>query len=656
MKMSQLGLDLFESDWRMPTEFPDIRGGTVSIDLETRDDGLKNNLGPGWAFRNQGYVIGVAVATDEKSWYFPIRHASGDNMDPERVLGWTRDLCANENVTKVFHNSLYDIGWLRREGVLVRGKIYDTMVAAPLLDENRFSYSLNNLGFDYIGERKSESLLEEIAKNWKLDPKQDMWQIPAKYVGEYAEQDTALTLKLWRVLEQRLKEQGLESIFELEMSVLPIVLESRWRGVRVDLDKAERTKRDFTHTYKQILAEIKDKINKEPDIWSADSLAACFKICGLDYPLTRKGKPSFEAAWLDAHEHWLPQKIATARKYQKAAGTFVQNMIMDHAVDGRIHCEMHSLRSDEGGTVSGRFSFTSPNLQQVPAREPLIAGKIRGLFLPEEGAYWDSKDYSQQEPRLTVHYAKKLNLEGADAAVEYYKNDPSADFHQIVAEMTGLPRKHAKIINLGLSYNMGALKLCRSLGLPTEFNNGQEIAGFEAKAIFDQYHARVPFVGKLNKYAMEIAEKRGYIKTLEGRYCRFDRWEPAYFKSGEERKFFYSREDCLKKYPDRRPKRAFIHKAMNRLIQGSAADQTKRAMVALHAEGACIMLQVHDELCLSTTSQKESLHFQKIMEEICPLEVPSKVDSEVGDTWGDANTPAKDLPWSSKGREMRNRM
>lgn len=642
--MYQQALDLFETSWSAPDSFPNITEGLVAIDLETRDEGIRKGIGAGWAFRDHGYVIGIAVATEEKSWYFPIAHENGANLNKLAVLGWLGELCENTAVSKVFHNSLYDLGWLQREGILVRGKIYDTMVAAPLLDENRYSYSLNKLGWDYVGEHKSEGLLEDVAKAWKIDPKADMWKLPAKYVGDYAEQDTKLTLRLWKILEQEIKNNDLQNIFDLEMRVIPVLQQARWRGVRIDEERAFKTKKIFTEKYTGILDELTKENMGKVEIWSNDSIAKAFEKQNLKFPRTQKGSPSFEADWLEEHPHWLPQKIAEARKYEKAANTFIQKMIIDHTINGRIHCEMHPLKSDEGGTVSGRLSCTNPNLQQVPARQPEIAQAIRSLFLPEEGSLWDCKDYSQQEPRLTVHYAHKLKLEGAEAAVEYYRNDPGADFHQIVADMTGLPRKQAKIINLGLSYNMGVLKLCKSLGLPIDRgSDGREVAGAEAVQMFAKYHSRVPFVGKLNKYAMQIAEKRGYIKTLEGRHCRFNKWEPVFFEKGEERGFADSEASALKKFPGRKVKRAFLHKAMNRLIQSSAADQTKRAMVALYEEGATIMLQIHDELCLSSYAAVDSLKHQRIMEEVCPLEVPSKVDSELGINWGEAKYSIQDV-------------
>lgn len=629
---------LFDEDiqatWQMPTTLPDLTNyDSVAIDLETYDPGLKET-GPGWPMKN-GKVVGIAIAVADNQWYLPIAHEAEQNFPAPPVINWLKDLCSSSKI-KLFHNSMYDRGWLRTLGIDVVGPIYDTMTAAPLVDENRFSYSLNNLGKDYLGSVKDDSGMIAAAKTWGIpDPWRAMHKLPARFVGPYAEQDARLTFDLWQKLKPLLMKDNMWELFELECEVLNAVLKARARGVRIDVEAAERAKISFYERQAQCEKFIKDKLGFGVDIWSNQSLQKAFDAENIVYPYTPKGAPSFQATWLDEQDHWLPQQIATARKYQKAASTFIDSALLSKLHNGRVFCELHPLRSDDGGTVSGRFSSSNPNLQQVPARDPEIGKAIRSLFLPEEGGHWGSFDYSQQEPRLAVHFAYRLGLEGSREARDYYHNNPAPDFHQMVADMAGIPRKRAKIINLGLMYNMGDVKLCEQLGLPTETEGNRKVAGAEGLALFAQYHERVPFVGELNKYAMKVAAQRGYIKTLLGRRCRFDLWEPNYYERSEQRSP-QPHPKALEKYSGRKLKRSFTHKAMNRLIQGSAADQTKKAMVELDKMGAHIMIQVHDEICMTIFEPEQVKLYKQIMEDCCPLEVPSKVDDEIGLSWGTA--------------------
>lgn len=326
---------------------------------------------------------------------------------------------------------------------------------------------------------------------------------------------------------------------------------------------------------------------------------------------------SFQRQWLESHTHELPRLIVEARKLNKARTTFIDKMILEHSHEGRIHAEAHPLRSDRGGTVSGRFSYSNPNLQQVPARDPEIGDMIRSIFIPEEDCEWGVFDYSQQEPRLTVHYADKMNLAGAKEAVVEY-TERNADFHQIVADMANIPRKQAKTINLGLSYGMGKEKLINELGLDDS----------EAQKLFDQYHEKVPFIKGLQDQCTRIATDRGYIKTLGGRRCRFDLWESRF-----ERTTPLPLEEAKSEYGESL-KRSFTYKALNRLIQGSAADMTKLAMLELWKEGIIPHLQIHDEVDISVKDKTEAKRVCEIMRDCVDLVVPLLVDYELGPSWG----------------------
>ena len=615
--MQQEPLFTPESDWSIPDVFPQFtETERIAVDLETYDPHLLTS-GPGWA-TGRGYIVGVGVATESWKGYFPIRHEGGGNLDEAVVLRWLKKTLSSPKREVIFHNSLYDVGWLRREGVEVQGKILDTIFAAPLVDENRHSYSLDSLGQTYCGEKKDESLLQDAALAWGINPKAELYKLPSKYVGPYGEQDAALTLRLWEKLKIELREHNSESIFEMECKLIPLLLEMRWRGVRVDETKAEEIGETLSKEEQKIQVEIKRKYGNEVQLWANASLQKIFDNNNLWYPKSPTGLASFQRQWLEGHEHELPQLIVRARKLNKARTTFIDKMIMEHSYNGRIHAEAHPLRSHRGGTVSGRFSYSNPNLQQVPARDPEIGGLIRSLFIPEDGCQWGIFDYSQQEPRLTVHYANQMHLTGAKEAVADY-TEKNADFHQIVADMANIPRKQAKTINLGLSYGMGKQKLTKELGLDDN----------EAEDLFTQYHNKVPFIRGLQDQCARVALDRGYIRTIAGRRCRFDHWEHRFEDSVP-----LPLEEAKEKYGDNL-KRSYTYKALNRLIQGSAADMTKLAMLGLWEEGIVPHLQVHDEVDISIENTDQARKVARIMENCIELAVPLVVDIELGRSWGE---------------------
>jgi DNA polymerase I-like protein with 3'-5' exonuclease and polymerase domains len=618
--------DLFqpiEADWNIPTEYPDLtKHKQIAVDLETCDPNLMT-LGPGWS-RKDGFIVGIAVAAGDYQGYFPIRHENGHNLDPKMTMKWFKKQMATPDIDKIMHNATYDAGWLRAEGVELQGRIIDTMIAAPLVDENRFSFSLNNLGRDYLGERKNETLLRAAAKEWGIDPKGEMWRLPPKYVGSYAEQNAALTLRLYERLNIEIVKQELSHIFDLETSLIPLMVDMREKGVRVDLDKADRVRKDLRSKVRGYKTEIKRKTGIEIEPWASASVATVFDELGLEYPKTEAGSPSFTKHFLNAHPNDVAQMIVKLREFDKADSTFIDS-IMRHEHKGRIHTEFHQLRSDDGGTVTGRFSSSNPNLQQFPARDPDIKKAIRGLFIPEEGEKWGSFDYSSQEPRLLVHFASsvpdRFKHNVVDTIVDEY-NSGDVDLHQMVADLAGISRKEAKVVNLGIMYGMGVGKLSNQLDITKE----------EAKELLNSHQSSVPFVKQLATMASQRAEEHGQIRTILGRKCRFHLWEPRTFGYNkplplEEAKKQYGNVGALK--------RAFTYKALNKLIQGSAADQTKKAMADCYAQGLKPLLTVHDELCFSIENQEQADQIVEIMETGLPLNVPSKVDAELGDNWGE---------------------
>ena len=621
----QITMTTQNSEWVTPNEFPDLSEETeIAIDLETRDENMKT-LGTGWA-RKDGEIVGIAVAAGSFKGYYPVNHQAGGNLPRTKVFAWIQEVLKTK-ADKIMHNAQYDLGWIRSMGWQVNGRIIDTMIAAALVDENRRQYSLNALSIDYLGEMKSETELKEAAEQRGLDAKAELWKMPAMAVGFYAEQDAALTLKLWNYFKPTLIKENLLNVWQLEMELLPVLIRMREDGIRVDLDKAEILKKQFKTLENNLLKKIKDLANIEVDIWAARSVAKAFDNVGVKYDLTEKSKaPSFTTNWLTNNEHPLAKLIKEAREINKLHSTFIDS-ILRYTHKGRIHAEINQLRSDNGGTVSGRLSYSNPNLQQVPAKNKEYGKLIRGLFLPNEGCKWGSFDYSQQEPRLVVHYSATTNksfggLTGADVLIKAYQEE-DADFHETVAQMANIPRTQAKTINLGLFYGMGQAKLAKQLGITVE----------EAKKLLVAYDQKVPFVKQLANRVQEQAAKSGSIKTIKGRRCRFNLYEPKAYGLH----LAMTEKEYITEYGSlASARRAMTYKALNRLIQGSAADQVKQAMIDCDKLGHMPMLQIHDELCFNVESEDEEKEIKTIMEKSIELSVPNKVDVAIGDNWGEA--------------------
>ncbi len=640
------------TEWVAPTTFPDLRlVDEIAIDLETRDPNLKKT-GSG-SIIGVGEVVGIAVAVNGYKRYFPIAHEVGPNQDRKKVLEWFKDICESP-ATKIFHNAMYDVCWIRNLGIKIKGKIIDTMIASSIIDENRYNYTLNALSWVYLKQGKNETLLNQAAKERELDPKADMWRLPAMVVGAYAEKDAELTLMLWQHLKKIIIEDNLKDIFNLETDLFPCLVDMRFLGVRVDVEKAHKLKKQLTTKEELLLHQIKKETGIDIQIWAARSIAEVFDKLKLPYNTTEKtGAPSFTKNFISKCNHPVVRKIAEARKINKVSTTFIDS-ILSYQKNGRIHADINQIRSDDGGTVTGRFSYANPNLQQIPAKDPDTGPLIRSLFIPENNCKWGTFDYSQQEPRLVAHYALRFKFDSAKIISDSYENNPSTDFHQIVANMANIERKEAKTINLGLFYGMGKLKLQEELNVTKE----------KATELFNIYHDQVPFVKELMNEIMEIAQRKGEIKTILKRRCRFPKYEPVLKGSdwgtfvpaedhermlelknmgpylldddgkiindvkGNPKKNYWHKNFC---------RRAFTYKALNRLIQGSAADMTKKAMVDLYKEGLLAHIQIHDELDFSIESDVQVDKIKQIMESAVELKIKNKVNYQSGSNWGETS-------------------
>ena len=650
----QLPMDFMlpPTDWTPPAVLPDLRGrGFVAMDLETRDDGLANDRGPGWVYK-AGYITGVSMAAGDQSVYVPLRHPDTACHDRDAVRRWVRDHLLSSD-RKLFHHAPYDLGWLWAEFDLSPPDLLDdTHAMAFILDEDRLSYSLDNVCRWQGVPGKDETMLRDAADAFGLDPKSEMWKLPAKYVGPYAAQDAGSTLNVGLKMLGQIEANKFTDAYRLECDIIPLCLEMRKRGIRIDLDKAEVVQKDLLSRRDEALRELSEKaaIGRQwtmKDVNSDGFLARIFDAAQVGYPKTKKGNDSFSTEWMEKRDHWLPQLVTKAMKMHDAGDKFVGQYIMNYSHMGRLHAEIHQFKDDRGGTRTSRFSYSDPPLQQMPARNPYIAKQIRGLFLPEPGQLWAALDYSQQEFRLMVHFASVCEMLGADKAVAMYQDDPSTDFHTMVAKLTGLPRRRAKDVNFAKAYGAGLRKFMEMTGMSEE----------EAKSVMGQYDDEMPFLSRLSEFCQKRADQRGYIRLLDGALGRFERWEPRWTEWDDIVQAQAAAKAAGRPLPELgacsletakarvadpnhpwkgRLRRAHTQKAMNTLIQGSAARQTKLAMRECWRAGIVPMLQMHDDLNFSLGEEAPARQAAELMTHVVQLTVPFKVDVEFGTSWGRA--------------------
>lgn len=592
----------------------------IGVDIETHDPTLKE-FGPGP--RREGYIVGVAFAIDGgPSYYLPMRHDSG-NLDPYAVTQYLQDQARFYTGQIVGANLSYDLDFLGVAGIhFKRAAFRDVLINDPLINELYDKYSLNAVAMRWgVGTKDMGDLKQEAQALGIKDAITAMARLPAHAVARHALCDVDLPLRILPLQEKEIAKQGLERVYDIECRLIPVLAAMRLRGVRVSESRLTKIEEWALAEEQKQLAIIQKatRVSICPhELWQVDLTAQALRAVGIFVGKTPSGKWNVDKEVLDGYDHVVTHAIARARKVNKLRTTFAAS-VRNHMTHGRIHCIFNQLAREESGKIKGarwgRISTEHPNLQQQPARDD-FSKQWRAIYLPDGGGLWASCDYSQQEPRVVTHFACVAGCVGAPKAAKAYRDDPRTDNHQLMAELTGLPRKQAKNIYLGLCYGMGGAKLAISLGLPTvqqkAYNKVIEIAGPEAQAILDKFDMMAPFVRELFNKTKTIADERGYIKTLLGRRCRF----PA--DSGGRGGYIWTRD------------------AMNKLVQGSAADQTKMAMVLAHEAGIPLQLQVHDELDLTVSSPAEAHQLAAIMRDALPLVLPSRVDAEVGASWGEA--------------------
>lgn len=627
---------LFQPEWVPPKldELPNWNDGKrICIDVETRDDQL-TTLGPG--VRRGAYITSVQFAIEDgPSYFLPIRFGGGDNLDPTKVMAYIKEQTDKFTGTIVGANLQYDLDHLGQEGITFPETKWfrDIQVAGPILDEYMHSYALAALAKHYELPGKDDTDLKEACRAHGIKVIKnsrkwmgEVWKLPARYVKDYGIQDVLLPLQILRMQERQIDHQNLWQIYDLESKVLPVLLKMRRKGVRIDTAKLQKIEDHSVQQETEALEQLHQHTGvrvKVGDVWQTDPLVEALGTQGIEVPKTIDKKTgektdtdSVAAEFLSGLDNPVADCILSARRANKTRTTFV-SLVREHMINGRVHCTFNQLRKtkDDGalvGTITGRLSSSNPNMQFQPSK-----GMWREIYVPDEGKQWCSCDYSQQEFRLVVSYAVKANCRGAIAAAQAYHDDPDIDSHQAVANLVGISRSPAKTINFGVIYGMGGGKMCNKLDLPTEmrpYKYGKEgeyeAAGPEGQALLDKFHEKAPYLMQLSKKAQRRAEQAGFVITLLGRKCRF---------------------------PAKNGRRDWTHKALNKVIQGSAADQTKQAMVDVDAAlPDFLQLQIHDELDGSISCIEEAHEVARIMRDCCPIEVPVKVDIEIGPSWGEA--------------------
>jgi DNA polymerase I-like protein with 3'-5' exonuclease and polymerase domains len=551
-----------------------------------------------------------------------------------------------------FFNMTYDMAWLRASGCAAwPDRAEDAQAMAVMLDENWDSYSLDACCARAGVPGKDEKLLNEAAAAYGIAPtngsiKHGLYLLPARHVGPYAEQDAAATLALCRKLLPLVREERLEAPYRTEIALMRVVHDMRQRGIRISTKEAERAQSDIRGRLREALTAIETPPRWRrhatiDDLRSPERLAEIFDAEGVTYPRTPKTKaPSFTKTWLEQLDHPLGAQVRAARKLEDLAEKFLGTYILDHEHRGRIHAEVHQLRTEEGGARTSRFSYSDPPLQQMPSRDPELAPYIRSVFLPEEGEDWLAADYKSQEPRLVTHYAavsKKMaarygiQMGDVESLVRYYHEDPNPDPHMFTAKILGRTRKQSKDITQGLSYRMRPKKLARMMNVDLE----------TATRMYDEFHEKIPYIQGLAQFSEKRAAERGSIRMIDGARRHFNFWQPAKWDLREEG-VMLRHDAAVARWPGMVLTRAETFQAMNSLIQGSAARQTKRAMVGAYAAGHLPLIQMHDEIGFSVSGAAQCAAIGAIMTEAVRLVVPVTIDMEVGPSWGKAKTDYRD--------------
>jgi DNA polymerase I-like protein with 3'-5' exonuclease and polymerase domains len=645
-----------KTNWVPPTSLPDLSlENEIAIDIETKDSLLAQGMGPGF-YRydptdpNYGYICGISAAWRDQSIYIPIRHKETNCFNFSAVENWLYHLASQDHIRFVFHNFSYDWGWIQKVFDVPPPRLIDDTVAmASMLNENLPSFKLEDLCQWQKLPGKDETLLNQVLGK---AGKSALWELPGSYVGPYAEQDAVATLGLAKTLRPLVTAEELDNAYQVERDLMPITLAMKLRGIRVNGERTNQLVEDISQRVNTELKELSSALGTQvgiEELHRSRWIQAQFDKLGLGYPRTKasetyaQGQASFEKTFMSTHFDPIPRKMQKIKSLHDMAEKFLKTFILSYKHKDRVYPSINQFRNEEGGTRSHRFSYSDPPLQQMPSRDDEYALLIRSCFIPEDGEEWCSIDYRQQEYRLIVYHAELKGKKGAKQAADMYRNNPDTDFHDYVAKITRLPRPRAKDVNFATSYGAGVSKFALMTGMSQE----------EAKEVMEQYYKELPFVREISNHYRDFANDNGYIVMLDGARNHFNLWEPL-FRDWSKETEYKQKNPGLKTVPcfaaearahrdnpehpwyGERFKRSYTHKAFNRIIQGSAARQIKKAMVLIAQAGFQTIIQLHDELDFSLADPKDAKICAEIMEHAIPeITIPMLTDLKLGKSWGD---------------------
>lgn len=577
------------------------------VDIETYDPEL-SEMGAG-VYRKDGYVLGVALYDPQtrKKEYVNLRHKGITEEQRNKNMGYLRDILGSD-YTKVGANFLYDLDWLQNgedTGFKVNGKYQDVQSRECLLDAYARSYSLDTLSLKYgHGGKHDQEIIDWCkAKGLKGAPQKHLYLMPFDMVERYALGDVEETDNVFLAQEPELEAQGLNQILNIEMGLLPLLLQMRKQGIRVNETRRREVSQELTQGYYKTLRDFEKKYNcPGVNINSGADLLTIFNQNGIPVIYTAKNNPSFSKESLSLVDHEISREIDEIRGYKTVINNFVNGSMVDYQVDGRIHANFQPMRSDDHGTVTGRFACLDPNLQQIPAKKEKHGDLIRDILIPEDDCWYGAPDYSQIEYRILMHFASGP---GAEEVRQLFIKNPATDYHKVVVDMTDLDRKHAKNFNFGSIYCMGKDTMRKKFGFSVE----------QCEELTERYYSMMPFIKPTRNLIINTAKKRGFLRTVLGRRARVS--TDIRNQGGE-------------------------YKLVNYLIQGSAADVMKKGMYDAYNAGVFDVLKphitVHDELGVSVPKTVEGIEAYKelvhLMETCVTLDVPLRVDCDLGTSFG----------------------
>lgn len=581
----------------------------------------------------QDKVFGVSISTpDGKDYYWDVRHC--------RILEWLVDELPKCNGLAIMANASFDVRMLANSKVnLLTNRIDDVIVRASCIDEHLMSYSLDSLSAKYLGDKKVDSIVEDLAKLYggrktRNVQMSNLCRAPIDLVAPYAKKDTRLTLRLWEWQAGEIVRQNIQAICDFEKSLLPTFIKMEMHGVRIDEKYAEQAADDLTPLVNEAQKEIDHLLGEEVNVNSSPQIKRLFlnpkkqanggwiAIDGTPLGKTKTGNPSLGAETLREMTHPAAHMIMEQRSLMKTRDTFLRSHVLSSSIGGRVYPTINQSKKESGGTGTGRLSIQSPALQQIPSRNKKVAAIVKPCFLPDEGHIWVDADMASFEVRVFAHLVRE------DSIIQAYKDNPELDFHQLVADMTGLVRNatyngqpNAKQLNLSMIFNSGNGAIAEKMGMPWEWEeftsrrDGKKVrykkAGSKAMDIIEAYHRRLPGVKHLATIAENRAKSRGYVFTQYGRHLRF----PNGWKT---------------------------YKASGLLIQATAADINKENISiitdALGDEGK-LLINVHDSYSMSIPRDKWRDKFADIKQliERPVLDIPLLLEfSGAGYNWANA--------------------